>query len=51
MGADNAPLSYRCNRCGNTFRLEAGIDNICPICGFRCAPDKCRRVETSDQGY
>ncbi len=51
MGADNAPLSFRCSRCGNTFRVETGVDIICPVCGFKCAPDKCRQMESSDQGY
>lgn len=51
MGADNAPLSYRCGRCGNTFTVSPGSTSICPVCGFNCGPDKCQRLETSDQGY
>ncbi|WP_338834134.1 hypothetical protein MHLNE_04800 [Moorella humiferrea] len=51
MGAENAPLSYRCSRCGNTFKVNPGGANICPICGFNCGPDKCRQVEASDEGY
>ncbi|MBE3572375.1 MAG: hypothetical protein IMW95_05435 [Moorella humiferrea] len=51
MGAENAPLSYRCSRCGNTFKVNPDGANICPICGFNCGPDKCRQVDASDEGY
>ncbi len=51
MHADNAPLSYRCSRCGNTFEANADVENVCPICGFKCSPHKCRQLEASDEGY
>ncbi|MGB9662394.1 MAG: hypothetical protein ACPL5F_10350 [Moorellaceae bacterium] len=50
-GADNAPLSYHCSRCGNTFVAERGGKAICPVCGFNCSAGGCRVFEASDEGY
>lgn len=50
-GANNAPQSYRCSRCGNTFAAEPGNKAICPICGFNCSAGRCQMLEASDEGY
>lgn len=49
--ADNAPRSYRCNRCGHIFAIKAGSDNTCPVCGFNCDLHFCKILEASDEGY
>jgi|GEM_PF-617141 len=50
-GADNAPLSFRCSRCGNTFSVEPERNAICPVCGFNCNAGGCQMLEASDEGY
>lgn len=51
MYPKNAPQSFRCSRCGNTFKVDQGSNDICPICGFNCKTGHCQQLETSDEGY
>ena len=48
--ADNASASFKCSKCGAIFALsEEG--STCPVCGYNCSHDACRRVDASDEGY
>jgi len=48
--ADNVSASFKCSKCGATFSL-AEEGSTCPVCGFNCSHEACRKVDASDEGY
>ncbi len=48
---ENTTTSFKCSNCGTMFAVTEHKEGDCPVCGFHCNKDSCKKLDASDEGY